>query len=106
MGHKWYHYLFAFFAGVFLMNLVPHFINGVTGNYFPTPFANPPGVGLSSPVMNILWATINFVVGFTFLWLAKIKSNKLLWVAIILGNVLMAFYLASYFGAWQLAHNN
>lgn len=100
---KWYHYLFAFLSGVFLMNLVPHFINGVTGNHFPTPFANPPGVGLSSPAMNIVWALINFALGFVLLRLAKIKNNKLLWAVVFSGSVLTAFYVASYFGEWRIS---
>jgi len=47
---KWYNYVACFFAGVFLANVVPHFIHGVSGDSFPTPFANPPGKGLSSPI--------------------------------------------------------
>ena len=39
---KWYHYVTAFFAGMFLANAVPHFVNGVSGNPFPSPFADPP----------------------------------------------------------------
>lgn len=104
---KWYRYLSAFLGGVFIMNLVPHFINGVTGHSFPTPFADPPGEGLSTPTLNILWAAINFVIGFTFLKLARInRCNKWLWAAVFLGSLLMAFYLSSYFGAWQQTHNN
>ena len=44
---KWYHYVAAFFAGAFLANVVPHFIHGVSGDAFPTPFADPAGKGLS-----------------------------------------------------------
>ena len=62
---KWYHYLGAFFSGMFLANFVPHFVNGVSGNPFPTPFSNPPGKGLSSPLTNVLWALLNFFVGYT-----------------------------------------
>ena len=35
---KWYHYLAAFFAGFFLANAVPHFVHGVSGDPFPSPF--------------------------------------------------------------------
>ena len=51
---KWYQYIAGFFAGAFLTNVVPHFVNGISGNAFPTPFANPPGQGLSSPLTNVL----------------------------------------------------
>jgi hypothetical protein len=32
----------------FLTNAVPHFVSGVMGYPFQSPFANPPGEGLSS----------------------------------------------------------
>jgi len=53
-----------FFAGIFLVNILPHFIHGITGKSFPAPFADPLGKGLSSPTLNVLWATINFLIGF------------------------------------------
>ncbi len=61
---QWYHYLSGFFAGAFLANFVPHFIKGIAGDAFPTPFAKPPGKGLSSPIVNVLWAMFNLLVGF------------------------------------------
>jgi hypothetical protein len=52
---KWYHYVAYFFGGSFLVNSVPHFTNGVSGRSFPTPFASPPGQGLSPAWVNVLW---------------------------------------------------
>ncbi len=49
---EWYNYIADFFAGAFLANFVPHFIYGVSGDKFPTPFAKPPGQGLSSATTN------------------------------------------------------
>jgi len=96
---KWYHFVFAFFAGVFLMNTLPHLINGIIGNRFPTPFADPPGKGLSSPTLNVLWATINFALGCLFIYLGKISSDKkYVLLTLFSGSIGMAFYLASYFG--------
>ena len=46
----WYFYLAYFWGGAFLVNAVPHFVNGVSGRSFPTPFASPPGKGSSSPI--------------------------------------------------------
>lgn len=60
----WYIYLAYFFGGAFLANAVPHYVNGISGRPFPTPFAKPPGRGLSSPLVNVLWATFNVVVGY------------------------------------------
>ena len=54
---RWYFYVAYFFGGAFLVNAVPHFVNGVSGRSFPTPFASPPGKGLSSPMVNVLWGT-------------------------------------------------
>jgi hypothetical protein len=39
------HYLSYFFGGVFLTNAVPHFVSGVMGRPFQSPFAKPPGQG-------------------------------------------------------------
>jgi hypothetical protein len=39
----WYDYIASFFAGMFLANAVPHFVHGISGDRFPTPFAHPPG---------------------------------------------------------------
>jgi hypothetical protein len=60
----WYFYLAYFFGGAFLVNAVPHFVNGVSGRPFPTPFATPPGRGLSSPGLNVLWGTLNLAIGY------------------------------------------
>lgn len=60
-----------FLAGVFLTNGVPHFVNGISGNNFQTPFASPPAVGESSPIVNVLWGATNFVVG---LWLLSVGA--------------------------------
>ena len=38
---RWYHYASYFFGGAFLVNFMPHFINGITGHRFPTQFASP-----------------------------------------------------------------
>ncbi len=59
----WYHFIACFFAGLFLANTVPHFVKGVCGDRFPTPFSQPPGIGLSSPTVNVLWALFNLIIG-------------------------------------------
>ena len=61
---RWYFYVAYFFGGAFLVNAVPHFVSGVSGRSFPSPFASPPGKGLSSPMVNVLWGTLNAVVGY------------------------------------------
>jgi small-conductance mechanosensitive channel len=73
---NWYHYIACFFAGMFLANVVPHFVYGVSGDPFPTPFANPPGKGLSSPTVNVIWALFNLVIGYVLFRVGKIWSGE------------------------------
>jgi len=61
------HYVGAFFSGLFLVNAVPHYVKGICGDKFPTPFAKPPGEGLSSAPVNVAWALLNMAVG-VVLW--------------------------------------
>jgi hypothetical protein len=68
----WYDYIACFFAGMFLANAVPHFVHGVSGDPFPTPFAHPPGKGLSSSTVNVVWALFNLVVGYILFRVGKV----------------------------------
>ena len=70
---NWYHYVACFFAGAFLANVVPHFVKGVCGDRFPTPFARPPGKGLSSPLVNVLWSLLNLLAGY-----ALVRGGRLM----------------------------
>lgn len=73
---KWYRYIACFFAGVFIANVVPHFVQGISGNSFPTPFAHPPGKGLSSPTLNVIWALINLVIGYILIKVGKVSNTN------------------------------
>ena len=61
---EWTHYLSYFFGGAFLTNALPHFISGLMGRPFQSPFAKPHGEGLSSSTVNVLWGFFNLVVGY------------------------------------------
>ncbi len=74
---NWYHYVACFFAGIFLANVVPHFVHGISGDRFPTPFAKPPGRGLSSPTVNVVWALLNLVVGYFLFYVGKVSSENI-----------------------------
>lgn len=96
----WYVYLAHLFAGVFLANGVPHFVNGISGNRFQTPFASPPAVGESSPLINVIWGIGNFVVGVLLLagigrFELGINADTL---AFVIGIVMISSVLAWYFG--------
>jgi hypothetical protein len=71
----WYDYISCFFAGIFLTNVVPHFVHGISGDRFPTPFAHPPGKGLSSPTVNVVWALLNLVAGYILFRVGKVSSE-------------------------------
>ncbi len=95
---KWYHYIACFFAGAFLANFVPHFVNGVSGDPFPSPFASPPGIGLSSPVVNVLWALFNLVIGVLLFRVSKISwANRWSLLVFLLGVAAMSLQLADHF---------
>jgi hypothetical protein len=79
-----YHYIAGFFAGVFLANVVPHFVHGISGDRFPTPFAHPPGKGLSSPSVNVIWALVNLVLGYILFRIGKVSSGD--------GSALVIFF--------------
>jgi len=64
---EWIHYASYFLGGAFLTNAVPHFVSGVMGRPFQSPFAKPPGQGLSSSTVNVLWGFLNLVVGYVLI---------------------------------------
>jgi hypothetical protein len=61
---EWVHMAACFLGGAFLTNAVPHFVNGVMGRSFQSPFATPRGQGLSSSTVNVLWGFFNFVIAY------------------------------------------
>src|SRR5208283_1870479 len=61
---RWYHNVAYFFGGAFLANTLPHLGNGVSGHAFQSPFASPPGIGLSSAIVNVLWGLFNLAVSY------------------------------------------
>jgi hypothetical protein len=73
---NWYNYIAAFFAGGFLANAVPHFVHGISGDRFPSPFAHPPGKGLSSPTVNVLWGLLNLAVGYLLFRAGAVSSGE------------------------------
>lgn len=75
---QWYDYIACFFAGAFLANFVPHFVQGVCGNRFPSPFAHPPGKGLSSPLVNTLWGLLNLAIGIILFRNGKVGGGDVL----------------------------
>jgi hypothetical protein len=94
---NWYDYIACFFAGVFLANAVPHFVHGVSGDRFATPFASP-GKGLSSPTVNVVWALFNLVVGYILFRAENVLSeNYLVLVVFFAGIAVISTWLSVHF---------
>ena len=66
----------SFFGGVFLVNALPHFVNGIMGKSFQTPFAKLPGKGPSSSTVNVLWGFANFVVAYVLVLLVGLFDPR------------------------------
>jgi hypothetical protein len=63
----WYSYVSYFFGGLFLTNAIPHWVSGLMGRPFQSPFAKPSGEGLSSSTVNVLWGLFNAAIGYVLL---------------------------------------
>jgi len=93
---NWYNYVACFFAGAFLANVVPHFFHGISGDPFPTPFAHPPGRGLSSPTVNVVWAWINLVVGYVLLRAGNVSANNYATLLVLLAGIIFISTVLSF----------
>lgn len=97
---QWAHATSWFFAGAFLTNAIPHLVSGLLGRPFQTPFAKPPGKGLSSSTVNFLWGFFNLAVGYglicgvgAFDWRSAPHV-----AAVGLGSMLIGVFSARHFG--------
>lgn len=96
---EWYNYLACFFAGSFLANVVPHFVHGISGDRFPTPFAKPPGRGLSSPTINVLWALLNLIVGYLLFKAGHVTTSYITLIVFLIGIAAIGLILSFRFRA-------
>ncbi len=92
-----------FFGGVFAANAIPHFVSGVMGHPFQSPFAKPPGKGLSSATVNVVWGFLNVVIA--YLLVAHVGAFDLRATSHILafglGVLLISLQLARHFGQFH-----
>lgn len=99
----WLDLVAYFFGGAFLTNAVPHMVSGLMGRAFQSPFAKPPGQGLSSSTVNVVWGFFNFVVG--YLLIGRIGQFDLRdWkdvIALGLGVLLLSLVTARQFGRFN-----
>jgi len=97
----WYVYLLTFVAGAFAANAIPHIVQGICGNRFQTPFASPPGIGESSPLVNVIWGAVNVAIAGILLHYflpPGFPPPLSLCVAGWLGALISAIWLSWHFG--------
>lgn len=89
-----------FISGLLLCNCLPHLAAGLRGERFPTPFSHPHGVGLSSPLLNFLWGSLNLVIGGYLLARGHASWGMPLphWAVLLAGFLLTGCYAAIHFG--------
>ena len=95
-----------FFGGVFAANAIPHFVAGVMGSPFQTPFAKPPGKGLSSSTVNVVWGFFNAVVAYllvTHVGSFDFRATSHI-AAFGMGALLISLSLARHFGQFHGGH--
>jgi len=100
---RWFHLLAWFAGGLFLVNVIPHFVAGVSGSAFQSPFATPPGEGLSSSRLNVIWGFINLVIGYLLtvrVGRMDLRRNSHA-LAVFAGVLAMALMIAGHFGRFH-----
>lgn len=99
----WLYLVAYFFGGIFLANAIPHFVSGMMGQPFQSPFATPPGEGLSSSTVNVLWGFFNVFVG--YLLVVRVGKFDLRSISDILalavGALLISLFAARHFGQFH-----
>jgi hypothetical protein len=90
-------------GGAAFANAVPHFVSGIMGKAHQTPFAKPPGEGLSSSTVNVLWGFFNIVIGYLLVCrVGDFRLNDTGDVAAFgVGALLLALFLARQHGRFN-----
>ena len=94
-------------GGAALGNAIPHFVSGMMGRAFQTPFAKPSGEGLSSSTVNVLWGFFNLVVGYLLVGRVGIFDLRNIAHVVALGTgvLLIALFGARHFGRFHGGNN-
>jgi hypothetical protein len=100
---EWAHDAAYLFGGVLVTNAIPHLVSGLMGRPFQSPFAKPPGQGLSSSTVNVLWGFLNVVIGYGLIFRVgnfDLRSTEH-GIAVGLGALLTGIVLARSFGRFN-----
>ena len=100
---NWHWLVSYFFGGVFATNAIPHFVAGTMGRSFQSPFAKPPGKGLSTATVNVVWGFCNAVVAYLLVahvgaFNPRATSHVL---AFGVGALLISIHAARHFGEFH-----
>lgn len=98
-------YALLVLAGALLCNCVPHLASGLRGEAFPTPFASPPGKGLSPPVINFVWGAANLLIGISLLPRLDDADPRLGRLALLVGFLVIGLHLSRHFGQVRAARD-
>jgi hypothetical protein len=97
------HLVSYIFGGALAANAVPHLVSGTMGRAFQSPFASPPGKGLSSPTVNVLWGGFN--AGIAYLLVVQVgEFNLRSWIHVLafgLGVFSISIFSARHFGQFH-----
>ena len=100
---EWIDLASYFLGGAFLANAIPHFVSGLMGRPFQSPFAKPPGQGLSSSTVNTLWGFGNLVAA--YLLVCRVGNFQLRdpkdALAFGIGMLLLSLGTARHFGRFN-----
>ena len=99
----WLSLVSYFIGGFFFCNAIPHFASGAMGRSFQSPFAKPPGEGLSSSTVNVLWGFANLAIA--YLLICRVGDFSLRSTANVgalgLGFLLIGLMGARHFGRFH-----
>ncbi|MBU6453512.1 MAG: hypothetical protein KGS72_17160 [Cyanobacteria bacterium REEB67] len=97
------YYVSYLFGGAFITNAIPHLVSGLMGRPFQSPFAKPPGEGLSTSTVNVLWGFFNLVVGYLLICRVGVFDLRAIdqVLALGLGVLLMSLLTARLFGRFH-----
>jgi len=100
---SWLYIVSYFFGGAFFCNAIPHLVAGTTGRSFQSPFAKPPGEGLSSSTVNVAWGFLNLVVAYVLVCrVGTFSLGSTINVAVFgVGFLLIGLFSARHFGRFH-----